>query len=317
MAKAIKKLGLTSVLDSLMDYRTFFDLANVIMVIIDSKQKIVLINSKGCEVLGCPVGGAEGKNWFETFLPKEEFDKMKHIFSEMMKGRAEPFIHYENYVLNQKGEKRLINWHNTYLKDEKGRIRYTLSSGVDITDYEKAKQDLKKSQTKYKRLFEESNDAIFVIDKQTNIVDVNRAACRLIGYSKSDFLKLSILDVVFEEDFSMNKKKAQQAFKKGFGHFQARLIKSNGRMIYVDVNAKVIDKKKGLLLGIIRNMTQQKVKETKEKENLLKEIKSLNKLNQAYHGRIKNMENKLSRLENRLKTSGKKRSRPSFKRKKY
>ena len=315
MAKAIKKLGITSILDSLMDYRTFFDLANVMMIIIDNRQKVVLINSKGCEILGCSTDGIEGKNWFDNFLPKEQIKEVKHVFDEIMKGEAEPFVHYENYVLNQQGEKRFINWHNTYLKDEKGRIRYTLSSGVDITDYEEVKKDLKKSQAKYKRLFEESNDAILVIDKKLNVIDVNHAACRVSGYKKSDLLKFTVADIIPKEDRDSVGKKLEEGFKKGFVHFSCRGVKANGQLMYADVNAKIIDKKKGLMLGIIRDLTQQRAKESREKERLLKEIRSLKKLNQTYHERIKRMEGKLSRLENRLKTSGKKRSRPSFKRK--
>ncbi len=292
----------------------FFDLANVMMVIIDDKQKVVLINSKGCEIFGYPADGIEGKNWFDNFLPQNDIKKVKSIFNKIIKGKAEPFAHYENYIVNHHGEKRLINWHNTYLKDDKGCIRYTLSSGVDITNYAKMKLDLKRSETKYRRLFEESNDAILVIDKKFNIVDVNHAACRISGYKKADCLKMSVVDIVPKEDRCLVGEKLKQGFKKGFIHFPCRGVKANGRLMYVDVNAKVIDKKKGLMIGIIRDLTQQKTKESREKEKLLKEIRSLKQLNQTYHERIKRMEAKLSRLENRLKTVGKKRSRPSFKR---
>ncbi|MBN2096273.1 PAS domain-containing protein, partial [Candidatus Peregrinibacteria bacterium] len=255
MARSAKKPSMFSVLDSLMDYRMFFDLPNIMMLIIDSQEKVTLISPKGCEILGCSENEAEGKNWFDTFLPKEQRGEVKKVYKQIIKGELEPFAHYENYIITKKGKKRLISWHNTYLKDEKGRIRFTLSSGVDITHYEQVKSDLKESEAKYRRLFEKSNDAILVIDKKLNIVDVNHAACRVSGYKKSDCLKMTVAEIVPKEDQMAVGKKLEEGFKKGFTHFPCRGVKANGRLMYVDVNAKVIDKKKGLMLGIIRDLT--------------------------------------------------------------
>jgi len=299
MARPVKKSSMFSILDSLMDYRMFFDLPNVMMLVIDDKEKITLINPRGCEILGYSEYQAEGRNWFDTFLPQEQRRGVKAVYKKIIKGELEPFAHYENYVVTKTGKKRLISWHNTYLKDEKGHIRFTLSSGVDITDYEQIKSDLKDSEAKYRRLFEESNDAILVIDKKFNIIDVNHAACRVSGYKKSDYLKMTVVDIVPKEDRGLVGEKLEEGFKKGFVHFSCRGVKASGRLMYVDVNAKIIDKKKGLMLGIIRDLTQQKSKDSKDREKLLKEIRSLKQLNQTYHERIKRMEGKLSRLETR------------------
>ena len=47
----------------------FLDLVGVIIVVIDSDQKVSYINKKGCEILGYEKEDILGKNWFDNFLP--------------------------------------------------------------------------------------------------------------------------------------------------------------------------------------------------------------------------------------------------------
>jgi signal transduction histidine kinase len=60
-----------------------------------------------------------------------------------MAGEIEPFEHYENSVITKSGERRLITWYNTLLRDEAGRIIGTLSFGEDITGRRRAEEALR------------------------------------------------------------------------------------------------------------------------------------------------------------------------------
>ena len=46
----------------------YFDSADVIMIAISSDEKVVDINRKGCEILGCSKDEVIGKNWFDFFV---------------------------------------------------------------------------------------------------------------------------------------------------------------------------------------------------------------------------------------------------------
>lgn len=147
----MKKDNQLSILDMPMDWRTIFDLANIMMVFIDDKQNVSLINWRGCEMLGYKEREIVGKNWFDNFLPKENVKQVKHVFDHLIKGKVDVFSEFENYILTKSGEKRMIQWHNTYLKDKKGRIRFTLSAGHDVTEHRAELKKLKKENVQLKK----------------------------------------------------------------------------------------------------------------------------------------------------------------------
>lgn len=127
-----RKSKKSSILNHPMSWRTIFDLANVIMVFLDENQKVSMINCKGCEVLGYTEKYIIGKNWFDHFIPFPEREKVKKVYNAIIQGDIQANEYYTNHVLTKKGEKLKISWSNTYLRDSKGCIRFTLSAGQVI-----------------------------------------------------------------------------------------------------------------------------------------------------------------------------------------
>jgi PAS domain S-box-containing protein len=119
----------------------YLDIAGVILVCLAPDQTITLINRKGCELLGYSQKELIGKNWFDTVLPEDERQKVKAVFAQLIKGELEPVEHVENYVATRSGDKRLISWHNTLVRDAAGNINGTLSSGQDITDRKRLEEE--------------------------------------------------------------------------------------------------------------------------------------------------------------------------------
>ncbi|MFW9991655.1 MAG: PAS domain S-box protein [Candidatus Odinarchaeota archaeon] len=122
--------------------RKYLDIAGVIIVVLDTDQRVVMINKKGSEILGYPVSEITGKNWFNTFLPKRIRNDVKVVFEQLLTGNIEPFEYFENPVLTKSGEERIISWHNSIITDDKGKIVGTLTSGEDITERRKAEVKL-------------------------------------------------------------------------------------------------------------------------------------------------------------------------------
>lgn len=122
--------------------QNYLDIAGVILVVIDSGQKVVLINKRGCKILELPEEAILGCNWFETFLPTAKQNVVKDSFNRIVAGKADVAEYYENEIVTRTGETRLIAWHNTLLKDKMGKIIGTLSSGEDVTERKKAEERL-------------------------------------------------------------------------------------------------------------------------------------------------------------------------------
>ncbi|HPR52533.1 MAG TPA: PAS domain S-box protein [Deltaproteobacteria bacterium] len=119
----------------------YFDVAGVMLLVINRDQTIGQINRKGCEILGYSEEEIIGKNWFDHFLPAEVRQKVKFVFDKIVSGDIEPFEFFQNPVLRRDGRERLIAWHNSVLTDEHGKVVATIGSGQDITELKQAEEE--------------------------------------------------------------------------------------------------------------------------------------------------------------------------------
>lgn len=120
----------------------YFDIADVMMIVINSDGIVDKVNKKGCEILGYNKEEVAGQNWFDKFIPKEAYQDVKDVFKQLMSGQVEPVEYYENPVITKTGEEKLVAWHNAVIRDDRGHITGTLSSGEDITERKKVKEQL-------------------------------------------------------------------------------------------------------------------------------------------------------------------------------
>ena len=107
--------------------------ALVMILVLDTKGNIILINAKGCEILGYSEDELIGNNWFEMFIPEDIRDRVKEVHQLCLEGKMDLVEHYENEIVRRDGVRRVISWHNAILKNSFGNITGTLSSGEDIT----------------------------------------------------------------------------------------------------------------------------------------------------------------------------------------
>lgn len=138
----------------------YLDVAPVIFLVVNSEGKVDLINKTGCHIFGYEEKEILGKDWIENFIPADARDNCRAIYKPIFNQNVLPNEEYENYIQTQNGDKRLIAWKISALKDEKGQIIATLSSGEDITEkreqeefIRKAHEDLKD----YSQRLQESN----------------------------------------------------------------------------------------------------------------------------------------------------------------
>lgn len=111
----------------------YLDIAGVVILVLDEKQRIKMINKKGCELLGGIEEELLGLNWFDNFIPPDQITDAKAVFNQILSGDIEPVKYYENPIIGLDGTKHLIAWHNAILEDDTGKLIGILSSGEDIT----------------------------------------------------------------------------------------------------------------------------------------------------------------------------------------
>jgi len=178
----------------------YLDVAGVMIVVIDSGQRVTLINRKGCEVLGYRQDEILGSDWFDNYVPERMRDQVRGVFGKLISGMVEPVRYSENPVLTRTGEERLIAWHNTLLYDDSGKIAAALSSGEDITEQRMAAEGIARSEARYRQLVEEISDWIWEADTKGRSTYSSPVAERIVGYKPEEVVGRPILDFVAPED---------------------------------------------------------------------------------------------------------------------
>jgi len=122
----------------------YLDIAQVMLVAINTDGEITLINHEGCRVLGYEEHELIGKSWFDTCLPHHVRGEMRNFFDAFVRGEMieDEGLEYEYPVLTKAGEERVIEWRNVLVRDEEGNAVGTLSSGEDITAQRKTEKAL-------------------------------------------------------------------------------------------------------------------------------------------------------------------------------
>lgn len=121
----------------------YLDIAGVVIIALDTLQRVTLINRKGCEVLGYREQDLLGANWIDLCLPERLRPAFRDIFEHIIEGQINASEYIENPVLTRSGEERLIAWHNILLRDDSGAITGLLASGEDVTERRHAQEEAK------------------------------------------------------------------------------------------------------------------------------------------------------------------------------
>jgi two-component system cell cycle sensor histidine kinase/response regulator CckA len=121
-------------------------------------------------------------------------------------------------------------------------------------------QALKKSEEKYRTLFEDSRDAIVITNKKGRLLDMNQSALDLFGYSREELLGMRIGDLYADifEDRRIQKELEQKGYAKDV---VSKLVRKNGSERHSELTVSV--KKYGYdsVIGyqsIIRDISERK-----------------------------------------------------------
>jgi len=131
----------------------------------------------------------------------------------------------------------------------------------DITERHRAEQLLRESEEKYRTLFEETKDALFIATVGGEMLDLNPAGVELFGYSSREELEgvnAGDLYVNPHDRERFQKRIADSGFVKDY---EMILKRKDGRRINVLVTATVMVNERGEITayrGIMRDITEKK-----------------------------------------------------------
>ena len=131
----------------------------------------------------------------------------------------------------------------------------------DMTGRIRAEEALRRSEEKYRDLFENANDAIFIVDSDLRYRDVNKKAVELIGYSKEELRDMRILDLIPPEQAPRSAVEFEKLRNRGsYEKFIGKVRTKDGRWLDVEVSSSaiVVDGRVAGSRDILRDITDRK-----------------------------------------------------------
>lgn len=144
-----------------------------------------------------------------------------------------------------------------------------LGTGIDITERKKYEVELIESERKYKLLFESNPLPMWMLSlPEYRVMDVNNAAVELYGYTREEFLALSVEDFRPAEDVARFRSSTSTKFRGIYHAGIWRHKKKDGTLMYMDIvtyDLKYHNQETRLVLG--NNVTEKHIAEEKLKES--------------------------------------------------
>ena len=159
--------------------------------------------------------------------------------------------------------------------------------------------------SRYKELFESVSDVVFINDGQGRFLEVNDVACHCLGYSRDQFLQVTLRDLTCPEFHGVLREMGRRIGKDRSYQFELNMISSKGMAIPFEFQGRLISfRDRTGFLSVARDMSVRK----KLQETLIK-TERLSAVGEMASGVAHNFNNLLQMImagaeaaENKLKS---------------
>ncbi|MFT7250838.1 MAG: PAS domain S-box-containing protein [Flavobacterium sp.] len=115
----------------------YLDMAPIVFLLLDTENRVQMINQKGCHLIGTVIENIIGKHWFDNFISDFNNNPNEKI---NQKHKKEPVLiptNFESKLKSTIGDTHIISWTNVTLLDKQGNFLGTLMTGEEITERRK------------------------------------------------------------------------------------------------------------------------------------------------------------------------------------
>jgi PAS domain S-box-containing protein len=139
-------------------------------------------------------------------------------------------------------------------------ISVALELATEYADRRRVEEALRKSEARYRAVFEHASDALFLENAQEEIVDVNRRACQLTGYTREELLSMRTSDLEVEV---IRKQPPHEVYAAPASMqdtvFESALAHRDGTRVPVEVTVTPLrDGDTVLFLSVVRDIAERK-----------------------------------------------------------
>lgn len=214
------------------------------------------MNKTMLERRGISPGGYRGMHYLDLMGP-EYHAQARKVFQQVMGGedQAPDEVSYKDAG----GQVRTVEIHSRPIR-EGGKVIGILGISRDITKRKEMERALIRSEKRYKALLENASDAILLADLEGNLLEVNRKAEELLGYSKQELLNMNVSGIHPKGQVDRVLGVFRDIIQNGFAIIHDTLaLRKDGGTVPIEITGSRIEYDGGIVAqGIFRDITERK-----------------------------------------------------------
>ena len=207
-------------------FRMLFEKAPLAYQSLNEDGYIIDVNTAWLEVMGYGRADVIGR-WFGDFLAPESAGWFREQFPLFESAGEIQGIELE--MLGKGGRRLTVLFSGRAAHDKTGRFRQAHCTFQDIGER-------KRTEERHSFIIETALDGFWTCDAEGTIVEANRAACEMLGYSRTELLGMRIFDIDAIETPGETQRRIEKILRSGRDRFETSQRRKDGRMIDVEVN---------------------------------------------------------------------------------
>ncbi len=247
-------------------YRALVQTAGSVIMFLDAEGRILEYNRE-CEwTFGYSWMEAAGQNFFDFLLVGEDRARVRMAVRRLMSGEI---IKDEVFSFKRRdGEERLLQWNARAHFGEDGDIAGVICIGQDVTEKLSVERALRYAEEKFRGIFENSAEGLYQSVPLGSVLSANPAFVEILGYESVDELmaQKNELQHHYLNPVSRLRLTGRLLRDGVIQGFETELRRTDGKIIWVEENARLLRDDKGrptLIEGSITDITDRKRSEAR------------------------------------------------------
>ncbi|TRZ89762.1 PAS domain S-box protein [bacterium] len=276
------------------------DAMTELVLYLDTDLRVIWANKAMHDQFNLVPGKLNKKHCYDALHNRSRACRICPAVKTLKTGKPQEVVDFSSYKKN---------WvlRSYPVRDERGSLIGIVEIVTDITERRRAEEAMRQSEQKYREIFENANDMIFILDFDGKILSCNAAASKTYGYEPAQLLGLNIENLLDSDYLPVVRELIRNRIDDmDVQNPQEFLTYTKDReAVWVEVNARSMEEngRRVSIHGIARNITERKKMEEalkKRERELEEQSRNLEDANTALTVLLKRREEDRAELEDKV-----------------
>ena len=191
-------------------FRAVFNSMFQFIGLVEPDGRVIAVNDTALDFAGITGEEAIGRPCWETPWWRHSEQARCQLREAVQRAAAGQFVRQEIEISGLMDRRLTVDFSLKPVHDDRGRVALMIAEGRDISERLRAEQALRESEQLFRQTFDNAPIGIALVSPDGRWLAVNRALCRIVGYSEAELLGKTFQDITHPDDLDADLHLLQQ-----------------------------------------------------------------------------------------------------------